>query len=81
MVNMKRNELWPRGEEVRVIRSSGEYVAEVMKGRFIDMRKENLMGRWDMQTRDIFGYWNLWLSRAKYGGKGTGVRRFWSMTS
>ena len=28
-----------------------------MKGKFIDMKKENLMGRWDMQTEGYF--WSL----------------------
>lgn len=64
-----------------------EHAAEVLKGRFVvTEKKENLMGRWEMSG------WGTFLVTGTFGsvrpsmdvgsgGKGTGVRRFWSMTS
>ena len=84
---MKRNELWPREEEVRV---TGCMVLRT-RGRgderqICKYKKEKLNREVrDARLRDISGHWNLWLSGAKAGwgggGKGTGVRRFQSVTS
>lgn len=57
-----------------------------MKGRFVDAKKGKPNGEiGDARLRDIFGHWKLWLSGAKAGrgsgSKGTGVRRFQSVTS
>lgn len=59
-VNVKQNEPWSTDEEVRVMGSWGEHVAEVMIGTFLDTKKGKPNGEMgNVRLRDIFGHWKL----------------------